>query len=296
MTRSILAWAFLFLLSGYARAQAAEPLHVHVNGVDLAYIEQGSGQPLILLHGGLGDYSSWQPQLQPLAERFRVIAYSRRYSYPNHNPSVPKDYSVATDVEDLAALIRSLDLHHVRLVGQSYGAFVALVFASGHPDVVHSLVLSEPPAHELVRGRPDGEAAYRDFVRNVWEPAGAAFRKDQTQQAMRVFMNGLAGADRFDSLPPEGREAAMKNAPSMRALALSSDPFGGVTSAQLRQLRVPSLIVTGEKTIALHKMVNAELARLLPDARQATIPGAGHGSARDNSPAFNQAALAFLKE
>ena len=60
------------------------------------------------------------------------------------------------------------------------------------------------------------------------------------------------------------------------------------------QLSIPILIVTGENTIKIHKLVNEELARLLPKAAQAIIPKAGHGSARENSQAFNEAVLHFL--
>ena len=54
------------------------------------------------------------------------------------------------------------------------------------------------------------------------------------------------------------------------------------------------LIVTGENTIRLHQFINAELARLLPKAERVTIPHAGHGSARENSQAFNDAVTRFL--
>lgn len=156
-----------------AQAQIAEPVRMHVNSVDMSYVELGSGPPVVLLHGGIGDYSTWQPQMEPLARSFRVIAYSRPYSFPNNNPPMPKTYTPWTDVEDLAALIRELHLQDVRLVGQSAGGFIALGFALKHPEVVHSLVLSEPPAHQLVRGTADGEAVYQDFMSAVWIPAAA---------------------------------------------------------------------------------------------------------------------------
>ena len=57
---------------------------------------------------------------------------------------------------------------------------------------------------------------------------------------------------------------------------------------------MPILIITGENTIRIHKLVNDELARLLPKAERATIPKAGHGSARENPQAFNDAVLIFL--
>ena len=277
-----------------AVAHIAEPERVDVNGANLSYIERGSGATVIFLHGGMGDYSSWQPQLEPFARHFRVIAYSRRYSFPNENPPAPRTYSPWTDVEDLSELIRRLGLHDVRLVGQSAGAFVALAFALKHPSMVHSLALSEPPAHQLVRNTPEGEAAYQDFVTTVMIPAANYFRQNDVQHAMKIFVNGMAGADRFDVLSTEARADAMRNARSIEALCLSSDPFPVLSRAELSRLRVPTLVVTGENTIRIHKLVNGELVRLLPNVKSVTIPGAGHGSPRENASAFNRAVLGFF--
>ena len=66
-----------------------------------------SRQPTILLHGGLGDYRAWQPQMQTLSPRYRVISYSRRYHYPNENPLTAGDHSALNDAADLAGLIAS---------------------------------------------------------------------------------------------------------------------------------------------------------------------------------------------
>jgi pimeloyl-ACP methyl ester carboxylesterase len=275
-------------------APAVEPVRTHVNGVGLSYIEQGSGAPVILLHGGMGDYSSWQPQLEPFTRRFRVIAYSRRYSFPNDNPLAPRTYSPWTDVEDLAALIRRLRLHDVRLVGQSAGAFVALAFALKHPEMVHSLVLSEPPAHQLARSTAEGEAAYQEFMAMVMTPAANSFRNRDVQGAMRIFVNGMAATNRFDSWLPDARADAMRNARSIEALCLSTNPFPAIARTELSQLHIPALVVTGENTIRIHKLVNAELVRLLPNVKSVTIRGAGHGSPRENSLAFNEAVLGFF--
>jgi pimeloyl-ACP methyl ester carboxylesterase len=294
MLRRILALAVLAALPIPATTQAHEPSRIHVNGVDLHYIERGSGEPLILIHGGTGDYSSWEPQMETLSGHFRVIAYSRRYSYPNHNPAVPRDYSALVDAEDLAALIQRLDLHRVRLVGQSIGASVALAFAARHPELAHSMVLGEPPAHGLISESPQGKAARREFMATIWNPAADAFAAGNAQGAMRILVNGFSGADRFDDLAPAAREAFMRNAPAMAALTASSEPFEMPLRAELKRLRVPALIVTGENTLRLHKLVNAELIQLLPESQHVTIPNAGHGSPRENPTAYNAAVLAFL--
>jgi pimeloyl-ACP methyl ester carboxylesterase len=290
----MLASLALAMFMRSVNAQTIEPVRLHVNGVDLAYIERGHGSTVILLHGGIGDYTSWEPQLETFARRFRVIAYSRRFSFPNNNPSIPPDYSPWTDVDDLTALIRILRLHDVRIVGQSAGAFVALAFALKHANMVHSLVLSEPPAHQLIRDTSDGETAYQTFIGMVMTPAADSFRKHDVQHAMEIFVNGMEAANRFDSLSAQARASIMRNARSIEALALSDDPFPTLDSKDISRLRVPTLVVTGENTIQIHKLVDQELIRLLPNAKSAIISHAGHGSPRENPPAFNEAVLAFL--
>src|SRR5260370_24197558 len=86
----------------------------------------------------------------------------------------------------------------------------------------------------------------------------------------------------------------MQNARAMKALTLSSDPFPNLPKDKVGRLNLPILIITGENTIKIHKLVNEQLARLLSRAEQAIIPNAGDGSARDNPQAFNEAVLKFL--
>jgi pimeloyl-ACP methyl ester carboxylesterase len=269
---------------------------VRVNGVDLTYIERGRGEPLILLHGGQGDYRSWGPQIEAFSGRFHVISYSRRYNYPNDNPIATDYRSAYTDADDLAALIRHLGLGRVHLVGTSAGALAALVLATEEPGMVRTLVLAEPPVHSWAKNDPNGRALYSEFMNSIWDPAGAAFKAGDDQGAMRILVDGFGGSGRFDALSAETRAAAMQNARFFKAATSSHDPFPDIPKDGVSRLKMPVLIVTGETTISLHKFVNDELARLLPTARRVTIPRAGHGSARENPLAFNEAVAAFLAE
>jgi pimeloyl-ACP methyl ester carboxylesterase len=160
--------------------------------------------------------------------------------------------------------------------------------------MVRSLVLAEPPIHEWVRDSPSGVAAYKDFMTTIWEPVTKAFKAGGDEGAMRIMVDGIMGKGRFDNLPPEARAAAMQNSRFFKANTLSSDPFPNLSKDKVRRLRIPTLIITGENTIKIHKLVNEELARLLPKAEQAIIPNAGHGSPRENPQAFNEAMLKFL--
>jgi non-heme chloroperoxidase len=282
------------LLCGQAIGQSVQPTKIRVNGVELHYIEQGQGEPLILLHGGQGDYRSWEPQIKALSPKYHVISYSRRYNYPNNNPLTAKYHSAYTEAEDLAAFIHKLKLGRVHLVGTSIGAFTALVLAVKHPEMVRTMVLAEPPVHQWVRDTPGGAAVYREFMTTIHEPAARAFKAGDDKGAMRIFVDAFSGTGRFDNLSPEGLAVVMQNSRFFRAITLSSDPYPNLPKDKVAQLSIPILIVTGENTIRIHKLVNEEIARLLPKSEKAIIPKAGHGSARENPQAFNEAVLKFL--
>lgn len=285
---------FSSLLCFGAAGQGVEPVKVHVNGVDLHYIERGQGEPLILLHGGQGDYRSWSPQMEALSGHYHVISYSRRYNFPNDNPLTPDYSSTYTDADDLAALIRQLGLGRVHLVGTSAGALTALVLAVEHPEMVRSLVLAEPPIHRWAKDDPRGNDLYNEFMAVMWEPAASAFKSGNDVGAMRILVDGFAGPGTFDSLPSENRATAIQNSRFFKAATLSSNPFPELPKDKVGGLGMPILIVTGADTIRIHKFVNDELARVLPKAERATIPHAGHGSPRENPQAFTDAVVRFL--
>ncbi len=162
MMRTALIFLLFSLLSTESTGQSFQPTKILVNGVELHYVERGQGEPLIFLHGGSGDYRAWEPQLKVFSPNYRAISYSRRYSYPNQNALLARNHSAYVEAEDLAALIHKLKLGRAHLVGNSYGAFTALILALKHPELVRSLTLAEPPVHQLIRDRPKGEAVYQD--------------------------------------------------------------------------------------------------------------------------------------
>src|SRR5688572_31716983 len=82
---------------------------VFVNGDSLHYIDIGKGDPVIFVHGTLDDYRLWQMQMDTFATNHRVIAYSRRYAYPNKQmDNDSADYTPAIHAKDLAEFIKTL--------------------------------------------------------------------------------------------------------------------------------------------------------------------------------------------
>lgn len=290
----ILAAALLALSAIPSQAQTPSPTRIVVNGIELHYISAGSGEPVIFLHGGQGDYRSWAPQMAALSRDFHVISYSRRYNFPNANPQSATDHSAVTEAADLAALIKALRLGRVNLVGTSIGAATALTFAIERPGAVRRLIIAEPPILEWAKHFPEGSALYDDFMKRIQDPARAAFEAGDDAAAMRFFVDGFAAPGRFDALPPEARLAVMQNAGFFRMMSRSRNPYPDVSREKVHRLRMPVLVITGEKTTEIHRRIDAELAKLIPRARSATIPAAGHGSPRENPGIFTEVVEDFL--
>lgn len=290
-----LAAAALALLVAAANAAPAEPTKILVNGVELHYLSAGSGEPLILLHGGQGDYRSWEPQIAVLSRYYHVISYSRRYHFPNQNPEKVTDHSVIVDAADLAALIKALRLKRVNLVGTSMGAVTALSLAIEHPGMVRRLIIAEPPILALAKRFPEGDKLYVDFMQRIQDPARESFAAGDDAGAMRYFVDGFASPGRFDNLSPDARLGVMQNAGYFRMLSRSQNPYPDITRQQLRSLRMPVLVITGEKTIEIQRRIDEELSRLIPRARSSTIPNAGHGSPRENPGVFTETVENFLE-
>src|SRR5262249_15978013 len=109
-----------------------------------------------------------------------------------------------------------------------------------------SLVLVEPPAHQLIRNTPNGEAVYQEFMANVWKPAAEAFKAGDDQAAMRILSNGISRTGSFDNFTPERRAAMIQNTRPFKALILSSESFPDLSKDELKRSRIPTLIITGE--------------------------------------------------
>ncbi|MGR6321341.1 alpha/beta fold hydrolase [Micromonospora soli] len=117
--------------------------YADVNGVWLWYESHGSGHPLVLLHGGYGSVDMFAPILPALAARRRVIAVDLQGHGRTADVDRPLRYESMAD--DVAGLLRHLDLAEADLLGYSLGGGVALRTAIQHPDLVRRLVLVSTP-------------------------------------------------------------------------------------------------------------------------------------------------------
>ena len=84
------------------QAQAAK--EVEINGVRLQYVEQGSGEPMVFVHGAPSDLRTWEPVREGIANKYRFIAYTQRYFGTEPWPDDGKNFSIPTLADDLAGL------------------------------------------------------------------------------------------------------------------------------------------------------------------------------------------------
>src|SRR5882724_11210716 len=230
---------------------------VECNGVALHYRDVGRGEPIVFVHGGVFDLESWSPQ-SVLAENYRTVVYSQRYSWPNKN-GVQPNYSRAVDTDDLAALIAQLHLGPVHIVGASSGGATAVMLAITHPEMVRSLVLVEPPLAGVLRDVAGGDILIKRFDATVTQPTLAAFEQGDPETALKTFTNGVWGKRKWEDLSPMEKSSIRRNADAMWARLKSSPPAGAEKlKAQLKGLTIRTLIVTGENSDEIHKMVNDE--------------------------------------
>lgn len=278
-----------------------------INGTSIEYGEAGHGDPLVLVHGSASDARTWDRQWEQFAKSFRVIRYSRRYHWPNDPIAPGADYSMPEHVADLKALLLSLGAVPAHLVGHSYGGFLCLLLALQDRPLVRTLVLAEVPAitlfvsntprpTELLRllaTRPRTAVALIRFGAKGVVPARKAFLRGDLDEGARVFGNAVFGPGGFDRLP-ESQKAQVRDNLSNVKEELLGPGFEPLAPNELRNLRVPTLLMTGENSISLFRCLTDRLAELLPRSEQFEIPNANHLMHENNAPVFNSAVQSFI--
>ena len=280
-----------------ALAEAPPPTHqLSVNGVELSYIEQGTGAPVVFVHGGFSDVRFWEPQRQAVAKRHRFIAYSYRYHGAAPWPDDGKQYSAATHAADLAAFVRRLNAGPVHLVGLSYGGLLATMVASEHSELVRSLTLAEPAIGAVLMDTPEAKQALDDRGK-AFAPIVAAAKAGDAMQATKLFFDLVnnQGAGAFDKQPEALRQMFLDNARTV-PLLLASLPLPAISCATLGGVKAPTLVIGGAQTSRYYSLINEGVVRCVPGSRLAIIPKATHPMSYQNPAAFNEALLQFLAQ
>jgi pimeloyl-ACP methyl ester carboxylesterase len=270
---------------------------VEVNGVRLSYVEDGSGEPIIFLHGAFSDLRVWEPSGDEVAKRYRFIAYTQRYHGTNPWPDDGKNFSVATHVDDLARFITSLNVGPVHLVGRSGGATRAMIAALQNPALVRTLTLHEPSLLSVLPpASAEGKAAREDWAK-MSAAAIAANKAGDPVQAMRLFFEEVYQLEPggFDRLSEATRTMFLDNARTA-PLMFGAPPPLAVTCDELKTFTRPTLVTQGEKTRAFNKLINEGISKCVRGAQQVSFPGLVHNAPSADPAAFTAALFEFLSK
>jgi pimeloyl-ACP methyl ester carboxylesterase len=257
---------------GQRTADAPQARNITVNGAPLTYIDHGTGPTVVMVHGAFSDARNWDGIRAIVAQRYRVVVPSLRYHYPNAWPDDGEKYSLAQHVEDVAALIRSLDAGKVHIVGNSMGSRIIGYVALKYPDLVRSLVLGDP--FIVVPTSEEAKAALASFQKDAAQSAAAARAGDMKLSAKLLVNAVLDDPMGFDNATPAAQQRTLDNAATMGPYS-RQPPAAPVTCDQFRALKMPALVILGEKSRAVFR-VGAEMMATCLDARIARIPGGRH--------------------
>jgi non-heme chloroperoxidase len=272
-------------------AVAEDTKQIYVNGTAVTYVEQGQGVPVVLVHGALGDYRTWNGEMDDFAARYHVVAYSLRYHYPNG--WTDGEYSYQVHIADLVALLQSLKLGPVHLVGHSSGGVVAAFVARQHPELVRSLVLAEASLNSLIINNDEAKPLLAEFGRAA-KAAQEHVQKGELDQAAIGFMDFInAAGGGFKGLSAAFQTGILQNTSTLKPL-FGSPPPPPFTCDDASKIETPTLLLEGEMTQKFRHLIDDELRRCLPNVELIQISGASHPLEMVNPKDFNAAVLKFL--
>ncbi len=272
---------------------------VFINGDSISYMDIGKGEPVVFVHGSVGDYRSWGAQMDTFAKNHRVIAYSRRFAYPNKqiiNDSA--DYSAVPHAKDLAELIKTLNLGPVHLVGHSYGALTSLLTTIAHPELIRSVTLGEPPVISLLQNVSGGDTLVNNLVAKIIIPVAETFKDNNDEKAVIKFIGSVMGDSLFYSkIPEQGQDMMMENTLELRGYTLSfQDNVTTIGQDDLKEIKTPVLLLKGDRSPLFLTSIIDEIDRCLKNKTLVILPNSSHGLQAENPLEFNKIVLDFINK
>ena len=266
---------------------------IKINGYDMAYLELGQGHPLVLVHGTLGDFRTWNSVMGPLSKKHRVISVSLRRFFPEHWDGVGNDYQMAQHVADVIAFIEQIEPRPVDLMGHSRGGHIAFRVAEQRPDLLRKLVLAEPGGDLDASLVPPGSTPPPPMPLSVAMPVVLQnIRGGDIDGALKMFVDAIDGDGAWKRVPAAARQQLRDNIFTLLGQANEGrKPF---TKAQAESIRTPTLFIGGANTTGSLATVHRVLAQHFASSQTAMIDGAKHWMFDDSPQQFCEAVTKFL--
>jgi pimeloyl-ACP methyl ester carboxylesterase len=294
---SVFASLLMCLVVSSTVTSAPSIREIEVNGMRLSYVDEGSGEPIVFVHGAFSDLRVWEPIREEVAKRYRFIAYTQRYFGTDPWPDDGKNFNIETHADDLAKFITSLNAGPVHLVTRSLGGGVAMAAALKNPALVRTLTLHEPALLSVLPAdSTEGKAAREDRSKFI-SAAIAANKAGDPNRTTRLFFEGVyqLGPGGFDRLPEATRAMLLDNARTAPLLFGAPTP-PPITCDALKTFTRPTLVTHGEKTHAYYKLINEGVSKCVPGAQQVSFSGLVHNAPSADPAAFTAALFEFMSK
>ncbi|MFP5393261.1 MAG: alpha/beta fold hydrolase [Gammaproteobacteria bacterium] len=258
------------------------------SGIHVPYVDSGTGEPVLFVHGSLCDQRYWDSQTSVLAAQFRCIALSLSHYWPLAGEAAEGEFGWRAHVDQLAAFIRTLGGGPVHLVGHSRGAGVAFQLPRHHPQLVRTLTLADPGGPLADDASPTPAAVTDGLHEKVIPLIGAG----AIEAALELFVDAVSMPGIWRRSPPGFRAMAMDNASTLPKQL--RDPLPAYTRAAAEQVRCPALLIAGAASPPIYRHNVEALSHWLASAQTRIMLGASHGMNFTHAAQFNRLLAGFL--
>ena len=243
---------------------------MQINGAELDVRERGSGEPVVFVHGAMGDECAAVVNEPALTDRFRIIDYHQRGWGNSTWPDGP--YGTQEAAADCKEVMRQLGIDKAHMAGQSGGGRILLQLAQDSPDSVRSLAVLEPALPSVLESPQFAATA---------EQMGALFEAGDKAGAMQAFAMEVSGPDSESAraamdrnLPPGSYERWIAAADTLFRM-LGAPPWT-FTPEEAARIKQPVLNIRGADTQPYFKDAYESIRAWIPQAESHILPGANH--------------------
>ena len=267
----------------------------------LYYSAAGSGRPLVLLHSAWATNEWWQWQIPFLSHHYRTYALDIR----GHGKSSPleKVYSVEGFSRDLESFLKQLRLEAPVLVGWSLGGIIAMQYCLDHPSDLMGLVLIATQGHKNPRLKPRFILYFLQAQLNLLMDFTQPRKFDRVTQQFPSQGNWMLEKQVRQMLSPQvSREsldwiiADISNNPRTAYWQVIRSVWNWEAGETLKQIKVPTLILVGERDRLTPPHISERLHRAIPNSKLVIVKGASHYMVIERPEWVNTKILNFLKD
>ena len=262
---------------------------VYSDGVEVTYLDAGSGDPIVMIPGADGMKETFRYQVPALDGRHRIIVADMR---ARHEPEASFDRLA----DDVAELMDECGVESAVVLGQSLGGAVALRFATRYPERVRGLVISNSltriTLEHLGLNRTGLIPLARLTIRYLPTAASRAMARLWSRAEVWVFDDSPGWANVVEYVLWTGSRTVPATVSKGRV-----DLFREVDlRPELRHVRAPTLVVRGDRDFYMPPRWWEEILELVPSSRSAEVPETGHCSHISMPGTFNQTVLEWIRE